>query len=33
MTKVTNAFDTFTAIGQREDLSNDIFLISPEETP
>ena len=33
MAKVTNAFDTFTAIGQREDLSDTIYNISPEETP
>ncbi len=33
MAKVTHAFDTFTAIGQREDLSDTIYNISPEETP
>ena len=33
MAKVTNAFDTFTAVGQREDLSSDIYSISAEETP
>jgi predicted HicB family RNase H-like nuclease len=33
MAKVTNALDTYTAIGQREDLSEEISMISPEETP
>ena len=33
MTKVTNAFDTYTAKGIREDLSDVIYNISPEETP
>ena len=33
MAKVTNAFDTYTAKGQREDLSDVIYNISPEETP
>ena len=33
MAKVTNAFDTYTAVGQREDLSDVIYNISPEETP
>lgn len=29
----TNAFTTFTAVGQREDLSDTIYDISPTETP
>ena len=33
MAKVTNAFDTYTAKGNREDLSNIIYNISPTETP
>jgi hypothetical protein len=33
MPKVTNAFDTYTAKGNREDLSNIIYNISPTETP
>jgi hypothetical protein len=33
MAKVTNALDTYTAVGQREDLSDVIYNISPEETP
>ena len=33
MAKVTNAFDTYTSIGNREDLSDVIYNISPEETP
>ena len=33
MAKVTNAFDTYTAKGIREDLSDVIYNISPEETP
>jgi hypothetical protein len=33
MAKVTNAFDTYTAVGQREDLSSIVYDISPEETP
>ena len=33
MAKVTNAFDTYTAVGQREDLSDVVYNISPEETP
>jgi hypothetical protein len=31
--KVTNAFDTYTAKGNREDLSNIIYNISPTDTP
>jgi hypothetical protein len=31
--KVTNAFDTYTAKGNREDLSNIIYNISPVDTP
>ena len=33
MAKVTNAFDSYEAIGQREDLSSLVYNISPEETP
>ena len=33
MAKVTEAFDTYTAKGIREDLSDVIYNISPEETP
>jgi len=33
MAKVTNALDTYTAKGDREDLSNVISMISPEERP
>ena len=33
MTKVTNAFDTYSATSDREDLSNVIYNISPMETP
>ncbi len=33
MAKVTNAFDSYTATADREDLSNVIYNISPTETP
>lgn len=33
MTAVTNTYQTFTAIGQREDLTNAIYDISPTDTP
>lgn len=33
MTQVTNAFNTFVAVGNREDLTNMIYRISPTETP
>jgi hypothetical protein len=33
MAKVTNAFDTYTATADREDLSNIIYNISPQQTP
>jgi len=33
MAKVTNAFDTYTATADREDLSNIIYNISPIQTP
>jgi hypothetical protein len=33
MAKVTNAFDSYTSKGNREDLSEIIYNISPEETP
>lgn len=32
-TQLTNTFDTYDAVGNREDLSNLIDLITPEETP
>lgn len=33
MAQVTNAFDTYEAIGNREDLINQIYDISPTQTP
>lgn len=33
MVKQVNAFDTYTAVGNREDLSNVIYNISPSDTP
>ena len=33
MTKQVNAFDTYTAVGNREDLTNIIYNISPSDTP
>jgi hypothetical protein len=33
MVQVTGAFDTYTAIGNREQLANAIYMITPEETP
>ena len=33
MTKVTNAFATYDVVGNREDLTNMIYMISPTETP
>ena len=33
MAKVTNAFDTYTATSDREQLSNVIYNISPQTTP
>lgn len=33
MTIQTNAFPTYTAVGNREDLTNAIYNISPTETP
>lgn len=33
MAIITNAFLTFSAVGNREDLSNNIYNISPEDTP
>jgi len=33
MAKVTNAFDTYSATADREDLSNIIYNISPMQTP
>ena len=33
MSKVTNAFDTYSATADREDLSNIIYNISPMQTP
>lgn len=33
MAQLANSFGTMTAIGNRESLANDIYNISPEETP
>ncbi|OZI20508.1 hypothetical protein CAL26_23730 [Bordetella genomosp. 9] len=33
MAKLANSFDTYTAVGDRESLSDQIYRISPEETP
>ena len=33
MALITGSFTTYTAIGNREDLSNIIYDISPTETP
>ena len=33
MAKVTNAFTTYSAVGNREDLSNAIYNIDPFDTP
>ncbi|NIT13992.1 MAG: hypothetical protein GTN99_07065 [Candidatus Dadabacteria bacterium] len=33
MTQVTGTFDTFSAVGEREDLQDVIYNISPTETP
>ena len=33
MAKVTNAFTTYQAVGNREDLSNAIYNIDPFDTP
>ena len=33
MAKVTNAFATYDVVGNREDLTNMIYMISPTETP
>ena len=33
MAKVTNAFDTYSATSDREQLSNVIYNISPQATP
>lgn len=33
MTLVTNALTTYSAIGNREDLTNQIYMISPTDTP
>ena len=33
MPKVTNAFTTYNAVGNREDLSNVIYNIDPFDTP
>jgi hypothetical protein len=33
MTQPTNTFDSFDAIGNREDLSDMIWMVSPEKTP
>jgi hypothetical protein len=33
MTIPTNTFDTYAAIGNREDLEDKVYMVSPEETP
>ena len=33
MAQITNTFDTYTAVGNREELANAIYSIAPEETP
>lgn len=33
MTQVTGAFDSYDAVGNREELSNRIWMLSPEDTP
>ena len=33
MTQPTNTFDSYDAIGNREDLQDKIYLVSPEATP
>lgn len=33
MTIPTNTFDTYQAVGNREDLEDKIYMVSPEETP
>jgi hypothetical protein len=33
MTQPTNTFDSYTAIGNREDLQDKIYMVSPEKTP
>lgn len=33
MTQPTNTFDSYDAVGNREDLSDKIYMVSPEKTP
>lgn len=33
MAKVTGAFETYDAIGNREELAEAIYMITPEDTP
>ena len=33
MTQPTNTFDTYDSVGNREDLQNKIYMVSPEKTP
>lgn len=33
MTQPTNTFDTYDAVGNREDLQDKIYMVSPEKTP
>lgn len=33
MTQPTNTFDSYTAVGNREDLQDKIYMVSPEKTP
>ena len=33
MTQPSNTFDTYDAVGNREDLANIIYSISPTDTP
>ena len=33
MAQPTNTFDTYDAVGNREELSDKIWMITPEETP
>ena len=33
MSQVTNTYETYDAVGNREELANKIYQITPEETP
>lgn len=33
MTEFSGTFDTYTAVGDREELADVIWMISPEDTP